>query len=438
MKLTKAFSKIRCRFLPILTISFLISACRIPTSTIPAIQATNTLSPIYPTSTITPLPPTDTPTSTDTPTPTLTPSPKPTNTPTLTPTSVGGTGGLLLQAEYFQENNYAQQLFLYNLVTDELDPLIDGYSTLDISPDGSKVLLMKYTDEFGETGDSYILNLKQPGQITLLQENIADAVWLSDSAWIGIIKMDSVRQGFILHPDGSELTQVTHSAVGVVEILPVFNDGIFWSEGTVSRYNIYITGHFWNKLDGTQTKIINFESIATSGKYIITRSTEDYDKYLLIDLATNESTDLQIPAPDTYLDPTISDIRVLSDEKWMVGISSQKQNSWNYWIYSFNEMRLTNPVRLPDEYGIVSASSPPQPYGLLSPDGTWVLISKSEQLSSEQYKTSYALFNTTTSEIKSMPGVYAIETGAKVIGNKRISGEIDGCQVWKYFWVQLP
>src|SRR6266498_1674598 len=145
--------------------TFLIAACGAP-ATIELI----------PSETLTPIPLTETPTLTP---PTLTPSLEPTSTPTIPPTPIGGKNGLLLNRTVCpQKGDCVPTVFLYNLVSHELISFLDGYSAVDVSPDGKKILLKKNA---WETGDLFILDLAKPEQITLLQPNVDDAAWLGES-----------------------------------------------------------------------------------------------------------------------------------------------------------------------------------------------------------------------------------------------------------------
>jgi WD40 repeat protein len=408
--------KIRTLFAVLISFAILTASCGTQATPIPTLA---------PTETLTPIPPTETPT--------LTPSPEPTSTPTATPTPIGGKDGLLLyQAGVDKDGNFEQKIFLYNLVSNELVPFLDGYAPLDVSPDGNQILLIKYKNIFvGDTGDLFILDLAQPEKITLLHEKVEEATWLGDSDWIGLIKkVNGKRQGFIVHPDGSELTQVTKSSVGVVRIEPVFNDGVFWHEGTVTRRSGHIIAVKWTKLDGTQMKFTNFVSVSPDGKYVITVSRSNENNIDVMDLETGETKEISFSKPDNNVDISAFASGQLSEDKWLFLSFDQA-----YWIYSSDGRVIT---KIPNEYRIVHPSALPGSYDLLSPDGVWILIEKFEQISTEQSKTTYYLLNTTTSEIKDIPNLYAIETGSKIVGNRYVRGEIEGCSAFEYFWVEIP
>jgi hypothetical protein len=415
--------KTKTLFAVLISFAILTASCGTQATPIPTLAPTETLTPI-------PL----------TETPTLTPSPEPTSTPTATPTPVGGKDGLLLyQSGVDKDGNIEQKIFLYNLVSSELVPFLDGYAPLDVSPDGSQALLVKYTNiGVSFTGDLFILDLAQPEKITLMHENVEQAVWLGDSNWIGLVyKVNGKSQGFIVHPDGSDLTQVTKSNVGVVEIEPVFRDGIFWREGTLKGFTRSTTGQYYTKLDGTETKFSTYlEAILPNGKYGIIRSSGGMG-FELLDVTTNETKELVFSQPDPKLDFIVMAIRPLSDDKWVIGSFSPTSGSQDYWIFSSDGTPLTDfALGYPNEYRVVYPGSPPKPD--LSPDGVWILIKKFEQVSTEQSKETYYLLSTVTSEIKDIPNLYAIETGAKTVGNRYIRGEIEGCSAFEYFWVEIP
>src|SRR5690606_28186407 len=99
--------------------------------------------------------------------------------------------------------------------------------------DGKKILLKANQ---WETGNLYLVDIAQPEQMKLLHENVDDVAWLGDSDWIGFIsKANGIRQVFVVHSDGSGLTQVTNSSVGAVFLMPLFDDGVYWGEGTIGN-----------------------------------------------------------------------------------------------------------------------------------------------------------------------------------------------------------
>lgn len=410
----------------LVVLAFFVVACGAQATSQPVITPTEKLSPVSPTETQTPIP-------------TLTPTPEPTNTPTTVPTPIGGKSGLLLSQNVCPQNgDCVQTIFLYNLVSHELVPFLDGYAPLDVSPDGKKVLLKKNP---WEMGDLFIVDLAQPNQITLLQENVADAAWLGDSGWIGFISVSKVnarRQVFLIHPDGSDLKQVTNSSVGAVTLEPVFNDGVFWGEGTVSSNGSTIIRKFkWTKLDGTETAYTNYQAVFPSGKSIMAMSMSPSRscwgcKFDLIEVATSSKVEVTLLPPEKNV---IDRVQPLTDDKWLAVKFTTSNSNKKFWIYSSDGNVL---AELPNEYRLVDDRDPPSSYDLLSPDGNWILVAQSEKISDEQFKVTYRFFDITTSEIKDLPNLYYTSTGTKIVGNRRIDGEIEGCRINKYFWVEIP
>jgi hypothetical protein len=352
-------------------------------------------------------------------TPTTTPSPEPTSTPTFTPTPIGGSGGLLFyRFECNQDGSCDPKISLYDIVSNKLIEFLNGYAPLDVSPDGSKVLLFKYIDNTFQAGDLYLLDLQEPDTLDLLQENVNDATWLGDSDWIGFVSLvNGKRQGFIVHPDGSGLIQLTNSNVGVVEFEPVFNDGAFWGEGIVSARSIQTTANKWTRLDGEETQFTNFEAILPDGKYMITRSAADFFSFELTDVATGETKEISLSQPDENPDYQIDSIRPLSQDKWLIGAFSPTSTFSDYWIYSSDG---TSIAEIPTGYRILSSSDPPESYDLLSPDGVWILVQKFEQVSGNQSNVICCyLFNTLTSEMTDIPDLREVYP-------------------FGYFWVKIP
>jgi hypothetical protein len=351
-------------------------------------------------------------------TPTITSSPEPTITPTFTPTPIGGLGGLLLyRFDCKQDGICEPKIFLYDLISHKLIEFLNGYAPLDVAPDGRKVLLLKYTDDTFQEGDLYLLDLQEPEKLDLLQENVNNATWLGNSDWIGFVSaVNGKRQGFIAHPDGRELTQVTNSTIGVAEFEPVFHEGFFWKEGIVGTRSIQINANKWTKLDKTELQFTNFEAVTADGKYVITRSM-DTSGFELMEVETGEIKEISLSQPDENPDYQISSIRPISQDKWLVGAFSPTSTFSDYWIYSSDGTLM---AKVPTEYRILSASDPPESYDLLSPDAVWILIQKFEKISGIQYNvTCCYLFNTLTSEITDIPTLHSVYPSG-------------------YFWVKIP
>jgi Tol biopolymer transport system component len=380
-----------------------------------------------------------TPTETQTPAPSLTPTPEPTNTPTLVPTPIGGKNGLLLHQSICPQSGVCiQTIFLYNLVSHELTSILDGYVPIDVSPDGKKVILMK---DPWKAGDLFILDLSQPDQITLLQENVREAAWLGDSDWIGFISISAAnarRQVFIIHPDGSGLKQVTNTSLGAVALAPVFNDGVFWGEGTISSNGSkYIQKSIWTNLDGTETAETQHYEVFPSGRSMMAFSRSPDPacwgcKFDLVDVATSSKKTVTLLPPANHV---LDLVMPLSDDRWLAVEFTTSNSVERFWIYSADGSIL---AELPTEYRIANDSDPPTIYDLLSPDGNWIIVSNYEKTSDGQTKGVYHLFNVSTSEIIDLPNLYNISIGEKIVGNRRVDGEIEGCRVNKYFWVEMP
>jgi hypothetical protein len=324
-----------------------------------------------PTETPTPIPPTATPT--------LSPTPEPTSTPTVMPTLIGGRSGhLLFQVACPVYDQFVQSIFLYNLVSHELDPFLEGYTALDVSSDGKKILLKANQ---WETGNLYLVDIAQPEQMKLLHENVDDVAWLGDSDWIGFIsKANGIRQVFVVHSDGSGLTQVTNSSVGAVFLMPLFDDGVYWGEGTIGNNGLTrtIREYKFTKLDGTETEVSNIRETLPLSE----------DKFLV--------------------------------EKHATSATDHPQ----FWVTSRNGKIL---AELPLGYRPADQTDPPSPYRLLSPDGVWMLVYKVEKLSDGQFMATYHLFDTTTSEIQDLPNLS--------YSSKTPTGR---CRVNKYFWIDFP
>jgi hypothetical protein len=78
-------------------------------------------------------------------------------------------------------------------------------------------------------------------------------------------------QAFVIHPDGTELTQVTNSGIGVLDILPTFDGGIYWEEGYENRSGSHSRGFNRTKLDGSETKDLDSwmkPAISNNGAYV--------------------------------------------------------------------------------------------------------------------------------------------------------------------------
>jgi hypothetical protein len=394
--------------------------------------------------TATPVPPTNTPT--------FTPSPVPTNTPTVTPTPMGGASGLLLSAngsillatttstprEYFFRENL-DLIFAYDMSQKRIS-LIDGYYCIGVSPDGKKIAMRKTEND---KTDLFVMDLSKPEEIIPLYENVVTinlvsdySYWLPGTEWIGFIaKKDWIPQIFVIHPDGSNLTQVTHSTIGAVSLYPVFNDGIIWDEGTESKWGGNIQNTKWTKLDGTE-KILSkgmVSAVFPSGKYLV-EPVPPYAPWVatdchgctinIVDPATDEVKEITLtrPRPDT----NYPSVQPLSDTKWLVRWHNNldkngSSSTFEYWFYSSEGKPLFAFADLPHEhaplpegadnwdfYDLILKNSTTLPIMPLSPDGNLLLISHymksiDKKSNSGFSETSYYVLNLSTFEIQQVP-----------------------------------
>jgi len=391
--------------------------------------------------TATSIPPTETPT--------LTPTQTPTNTPTITPTPIGGVNGLLLF-----DNPWQPKIYTYNANLHKTSLFLEGYSPVGVSPDGKEVALLK-TDN--AKTDLFIVDFAKPEQIVLLHENVKDAVWLYGTEWISFIAVqDGIRQVFIVHPDGSNLTQVTKSVVGAVTLSSVFNDGVFWGEGTVSNNgSTIIRNHKWTKLDGTETTFINFITVSPSGNLVfispeINLNLKCWDCNLeLINVATSEKKKVSLSNMTQHPDSLGHQIQPLSDDKWLLEYNSFEFGSETF-LFDSNGNVLLNFADLPhhhdplpenaekvDEYLTIGQLSEQH----LSPDGNLLVIQHFMLFTKKplNYEVSYYVLNLATLEIQELPGLLFTSKDGTVANNGRfIDGVTDGFRISQFFWIEMP
>lgn len=227
--------------------------------------------------------PTITPSSTTTPTPTPTSTSTPTSTPTLTPTPtptpIGGGSGFLVYGTVScpaTSRPYCidPSIHILNLDTQQSTLVIDHHTLQGVSPDGTRLLIAD------EAKKLYLVNLDGSNPIFLHNNYQWSAAWLPGTDWIAFIASEgSQPQAFIIHPDGTGLTQVTESTIGVVSVQPVFDGGIYWEEGN----STHTTGYSWTKLDGSETR----KSIRNSYGWVYT-SDGTYGAYQYFDPVTWE------------------------------------------------------------------------------------------------------------------------------------------------------
>lgn len=416
------------------------------------------------------------PTETAIPTLTLTPSPVPTSTPTLpptlTPTPTGGRNGLLLSFNgstlWETGKGWRQNLdliYTYDMASQKMKLLLEGYSCIGVSPDGRKIAMRK--TENGKT-DLFVMDLAKPEKIVLLYENVVNtnplsdySYWFPGSEWIGFIALkDGINQIFVIHSDGSDLTQVTNSTIGAVMLEPVFHDGIYWAEGKEnSRGQATIQNYKWTKLDGTELTI-RFQAVSPSGKYI-TRSLKPQNPdcpfcdYELVDPATGDTKEVTLvkPRPDNEY----PEIQPLSDDKWLVQWRNKNQENIRegstlaeyyatieYWIHSPDGKPLfafadfphdhdplsDNDTDSVDSYNLIFKNSTNLPIMSLSPDGNLLLLKHEivtylEKNYVDKEDINYYLFDISTFEIQQVPSL--------MFDRNNILGPNQA-----FFWVEFP
>ena len=388
---------------------------------------------------------------------------------------MGGRDGLLLSfngATLWEVTNgvgdWRQNLdliYTYDMASKKNKLLLEGYHCIGVSPDGKKIALRK--TENGKT-DLFIMDLAKPEEIVLLFENVVNtnpmsdySYWFPGSEWIGFVALkDGTRQIFVIHSDGSNLTQVTNSSIGAIGMEPVFRDGIYWYEGTENKHGQGIVqNHKWTKLDGTEIIIKgNFETVSPSGKYLagsVSSKPQNPDclfcDYDLIDPVTGEKKEIALVKPKP--DNEFPKVQPLSDGKWLVQWRNKngQPETIEYWIYSADGKPLLAFADLPhdhaplpeggdniDFYNIVLGNHSGMPVWLTSPDEFFLLIRHDaytqKYISSNAYgkiysrlneDINYYLLNLSTFEIQQVPNLISNESNLLGHGHA-------------YFWVDLP
>jgi len=400
--------------------------------------------------TLTPTPTvTLTPTSTPTATPTPTPTPTHTPTPTITPTPIGGRSGLLLHERVCKKRYEpcASKLYTYDINTHRVSSFLEGYEPVGISPNGKKAALTK--TENGKT-DLFVADLANPQKMDLLYENIKyvnlrDATWLPETDWIGFISIiESKKQVFIIHPDGSGLTQVTHSSIGAVRLEPAFNNGVFWGEGIIpDSGGGTIYGYKWTKLDGTEVSYTNFVGVSTDGKVAVEASDMMvmgnpcfYCNIILIDTESGERKEISLPIEFSISDPSVfSEMgsSPMKKDQWIVEGLFSDSDKGKYFIYTQNGQSrsidlLTDFYNRPDEnadyYDLIGYPF----FWNISPDGKKTVI-KRVVYTKEPYSTeeSYFLLDLETFETQPLPNLeYTYKDGTA-----------KGFAIVNVFWIEL-
>jgi len=393
-------------------------------------------------------------------TPAPVPSGTPTLAPTVSPTPMGGRNGLLLTfngstlweaGKGFRSN--LDLIYIYNANSQRNKLLLEGYSCIGVSPDGKKIALRK--TENGKT-DLFVMDLAKPEEIVLLFENVFnpnvlsdDSYWFPNSEWIGFIGLkNGIPQIFVIHADGSNLTQVTKSAIGAIGMEPVFHEGIYWSEGTKNKQGqANIKNYKWTKMDGTEQVLQNFVTVSPSGGYII-RSMKPQNPacpfcdYVLGDPVTGETKEISLVKPKPDID--YPKVQPLSDDKWLVQWVNKNGDgrTAEYWIYSSDGKPLFAFADLPhehaalpvgadnvDAYKVIFKNSTNLPVTLSSPDGNLLLIKHEirtylKKNFIDKYDVNYYTLNLSTYEIQPIAGL--------TFDRNNIPGPNQG-----FFWVEL-
>lgn len=321
---------------------------------------------------------------------------------------------------------------------------MDGYEPVGVSPDGKLAALTKTENN---VTNLYIVDFTEPENITLLQQNITDATWLPGTNWIGFISSaGNTPQVFIVHPDGSDLTQVTKSSLGAGKLNPAFNNGIFWGEGTDS-----IRQTKWTKTDGTELAYPSIASVALNGEIIITISPNGLTpkgfcfgcNIIIFDTATGEQNEIsllnELSVPD---DITFTSMYVnpLPNGQWLVdgSISDSGNDQYNsgntkYYIYSPNGKSypidlLQDYADLPDNADFYNWLGYPH-FWSVSPDGHKTVIERvvytKEPL---DYKKSFYLFDLATFETQLLPN----------LGFSNKEDITSGFFIDSIFWINIP
>lgn len=432
--------------LAIVATIFIQTACLGSETSVPTVTESATNTPILPTET-----------------PTQTPSPVPATTPTVTPTPLGGRNSLLFEVStnYFK---YGKGTYAYDFNSHEVILLLsgydfnshEGYDPIGVSPDGKRAAVWAFDDD---KADIFIVDLSNPENITPLIAGVsgfyADFSWFPETEWIGFTtKVNGVEQAFIIRSDGSDLTQVTNSGVGVEYLIPAFNNGVFWGEGKDG----VIKDFKWTKLDGTETIIKERFVMSPDGKYMI-KTLPSLDRPECLgygtgqtlfewkNLQTGETKEVCLTKPDGF-DGLISKIQPLSIDKWLVKrgtyITNTGLDKSRYWIYSTDGTLLLDFEDLPHEHADIS-SNEEQPWDYyriiggdggdlscqrLSPDGNWLMIehriSIEELRSTEYIESTYYLLNLSTFEIQQLPNLILADNG------------LEGFKIDRFWWIELP
>ena len=430
-----------------LTLFFMLSACTGGQTTPTSVSAKASVVPIV------------LPTETST----LTPTPIPTNTPTPIPTPIGGRNGLLLEGRSYNNQSgkwNRNQVYLYDMLSQETSLLFEGYRLTGVSNDGNKFAMEKLD---GEKSDLFIVDLASPDEPVLLHSNIVSnsSIWLPESKLIGFISIvDGIPQVFIIHADGSNPTQLTNSTIGAAELGSVLNDGVFWMEGKIKDNTTKVSAYKWTKLDGVETRLDGPENafkksfiLNSAGKYV-------FDSIIgvvgsgctrnLYDLESGETKEISFTQSNP--DMKCHNVWPISDDLWLIAQLGTRTTNAQYWFYSSDGTLLKPFAELPFDHDpspnvdntsydslIFDYYMPISPVGgevqwqRLSPDGNLLLLEHFKR-GRDVGEFSYYLLNVSTFVVEKLPLPSLMLT---YDGNNKIF-DGNGSAYYKYFWVEIP
>lgn len=236
--------------------------------------------------------PTTTPTLTLTPIPTVTQTPTltPTMTPPPTPTQVGGGSGRLIfrlrKEEFidaFPDLIGESHVFLANLDGTDFTPITVGLESQnylsDISPDGTRALIVSYSDGKPQYATLFMVNLKSmASEPVRLVDKVAweysdtqTAMWLDNSQIIYIGQGESGFGIYKTNVDDNRPIILAGSDVGITpyEIRGVTSTYIYWDTQMAGREATYDYKVYWTSLvDGeTNPLMFNGQSVKISSGF---------------------------------------------------------------------------------------------------------------------------------------------------------------------------
>lgn len=253
--------------------------------------------------------PTSTPvSSTFTPEPTATQTPLPTPTITPTPTRIGGGSGRFIfrygKDEFltaFPDLKGEANVFVANIDGTNLTPITNGLEgincLMDVSPDGSKVLITSTSNFRSREANLYLVNLDSPesepikladGLPNYYGEN-SSAKWINDAEIIYIGKGESGFGIYRINSDGTNLTNIyKYNGDGnkPFEILALSGENVYWDTQRTTRLS----------------------SIAVSNKYYVWQSGLDGGERAPLEVNGKQLTFDNVFGPDLVFSPDGSKI----------------------------------------------------------------------------------------------------------------------------------